>query len=717
MKFFLLIIFFLFATEACGQEDCLSIFDERETCPDLMRDLSIVRQFEEETHRKLPVHYGFFGHVGYFAMPSARMGEVGTFTAGYSSVPPYSNYFLGFQLFERLEFSGAYRVFKGVEDQALSKFGFGDFSDKGVNFKLGLVLPEDFDYLLPGLSVGWIDFLGSSRFDAIYAVLTQVIPKYGLEVSLGYGWRCYKGFFGGISWMPWWKSCDIVLKNFCFAAEYDAHDYKHDAHPFSRDQKCAINVGMKYLLGKYGNLFISTTRGKKVAMGFALNFDLGTNCGLLPKIDDPLPYQSPMNWQEICVIRTKENVASDFGYALEEQGFCLMQSFIECCQRTGGRTLRMEVINHQWRYERIVHQRLLHLLAFLTPGNIDCVIVVVRTEGMPVQEYRFRREDLRIFASGCMCQTEMDTLSPIREVTRQRKCSEVIFNRSEKLCHFELLPRLRSFFGSARGKLKIGGDVVASIDGYFMDFLYHRTLLRYSVFSQMEVIGDRDLLNPSQLINVNSDRIRYYQTARLFLEEAFIQRNWSMGCGFYGKVGAGFFNVAYAGATAEALYYPLNSCWAVGLDASILKKRTYDGLGLMRTIRKFDGVNATFIPYDYLTQYFLDFYYEFKPAEVEIKVSIGQFLAKDFGVRTEASRYFKNGVKVGIWYTVTNGNDHVNGSVYYDKGIMVSVPFDLFFKCSTKTHWNYSMAAWLRDVGYRTWTGKSLYHLINTERQ
>lgn len=718
MKFLGLFLFcFFFTALLQAEEDCLSIFEANEECPDLMRDLAIIHAFDEEARRTLPVHQGFYGQTGYFAMPSARMTQDGDVIFGYSSVPPYSNYFLGFQLFKRIELTGVYRVFKGLPDPIMGQMGFGDFSDKGINIKFGLILPEDTDYLFPGVSFGWVDFLGSSRFDTKYVVATQVFPKAGVELSLGYRWGVSKGLFGGASWMPWWRSCDPVLKNFCFAAEYDPTDFSQDVHPDGRVSKSGINLGFKYLLGKYGNLFVSSSRGSHLALGAAFKYDIGSTCGVLPKIDDPLPYQSPINWQKLCVLRPAETFSQDIAFPLQEQGFCLMQSSLETCAQTGLKTLRLEVVNNKWRYERIVHMRLAHLMAFLTPEDIYRVIIVVRTEGLPIQQYRFRREDLWRYASCCMCDPELAILSPMKEVGCPLRRKKILFYKAESSLNYDLGPRFRSFFGSAKGKLKVGGDLVGAIDGFLWDFMYYRASLRYTVFSQMENLGDRDLLNPSQLINVNSDRIRYFQTANLFIEEAFLQRNWSLGCGFYARAAVGLFDVAYGGLGLEAIYYPVNSCWAIGLDGAIVKKRTYDGFNFMDKIRRYQGINATYVPYTVLSQYFLDFYYDFKPAEVLLKVSAGQFLAKDFGVRTELTRYFDNGLRVGIWYTYTNGNDQLNGSTYYDKGFMLSVPFDFFMTCSSKARWDYGMAAWLRDVGYRTWTGDPLFHRINCQRQ
>ena len=77
------------------------------------------------------------------------------------------------------------------------------------------------------------------------------------------------------------------------------------------------------------------------------------------------------------------------------------------------------------------------------------------------------------------------------------------------------------------------------------------------------------------------------------------------------------------------------------------------------------------------------------------------------------SKCFPSGFNLGFWYTLTNGNDKVNGKTYFDKGLFFSIPLDIFLKKSSKTNMGYSMSAWLRDVGYRAETGKKLYDIVN----
>ena len=77
----------------------------------------------------------------------------------------------------------------------------------------------------------------------------------------------------------------------------------------------------------------------------------------------------------------------------------------------------------------------------------------------------------------------------------------------------------------------------------------------------------------------------------------------------------------------------------------------------------------------------------------------GKFLANDWGARFELGRKFESGLTITIWYTLTNGHDVINGSVYHDKGIAFTMPLDIFYTCYDRDYWHYGLAAWLRDVG------------------
>jgi hypothetical protein len=392
------------------------------------------------------------------------------------------------------------------------------------------------------------------------------------------------------------------------------------------------------------------------------------------------------------------------------------------CQ-PGRKHLRLVVINGQWRDECEVHQRLASLLAFVTPSNIETVTVVLDADSIKCQQYTFRQHDLTLYTCGKLSAAELRVLSPMSEVTCPGPCAETLFKKKELIFDWGLRPRFRTFFGAAQGKFKYAFDLIFPMEGYIWDDLYWRVVPGWTPLSTTQGLGSFDILNPSRLLNVHSDLILYYQKRDVRVEQAFLQQALNLHPALYFRATAGIVDIAYAGLGSELLYYPVNSKWALGLEGGVFRKRAYSGWGFQSKLRKFPpgGIivsanQAEWFSYNVLPEYFLDLYYGFDFAPLSVKFSLGQFMAGDFGLKTEVFRYFPSGLRLSLWYTVTNGNDKVNGSTYHDKGISFSMPLDIIFKETSRIRFGYAMSAWLRDVGYRLDFGRPLYPTIYEER-
>lgn len=206
-------------------------------------------------------------------------------------------------------------------------------------------------------------------------------------------------------------------------------------------------------------------------------------------------------------------------------------------------------------------------------------------------------------------------------------------------------------------------------------------------------------------------------TSYLNFPLALPKKIWNFGQGLFAKVAAGYFQVNYAGVAGEFLWYPTKLYFAVGLEGAVVKKRRYTGLGFQSKLRQLEGFTPTFLPYTTLQQYFLDFYLDIPELRLFSKVMVGQFLARDKGVALEVTRYFNNGIRLVGWMTFTDAYDIMHGERYYNRGFGIEFPLDFFYKCSNRRIWNYGIAAWLRDAGYSTTTGKSLFDILNRERR
>lgn len=683
----------------------------------LLNDMLIVDYWNQRLNERLPVTYNHLLHGGYFNMPSARMGQEGEIGVGYSSVPPYRNYNLRCQIIDRLEISGNYRIFRGVDDPILSPLGFGDLSDKGANIKLSLFHPEDSNYRLPGLAIGYEDFMGTKNFNAKYVVLTQVFLDANLEISLGYGAGRIRRFFGGFSWMPFRKTCYPYLQGLSLVAEYDAIPYCDpliEKHPKGRVKRSPINFGLKYRLWDQVDLSVSCVRGRALAFSASTFYNMGMTRGFLPKINDTLPYKAPIVTEPLGILRPEDLMVQDFFYALRKQGFDLLEVRLgyDLCL---GKTLRIRIYNTTYRLECEVRCRLTELLAYLAPSDLDHTIVVIEDEGFPIQEYHFNMEYVRAYAQGDIGPHELHILSPLCEVRPPDPSFRMLFRQWRDTWNFELFPKTHTFFGSARGKFKYGLGLNAGLNGFLFDSVYYSLRVGYIFLSDLENLQGTDRLNPSQLPNVRTDIVRYYKHEGFSLDEAYLQKNWNIGRGWYSRVAMGYFEEEYAGVATEFLYYPLHTCFAIGVEGAIFKKRAYTGLGFTNEVRQLHGFVPSFHPFQFY-QYFLDLYYEWHAAKLDFKIMAGKFLANDYGVRYEVSRYFPSGLRILFWYTHTNGHDKINGSTYFDKGVAFTMPMDIFYTHSDRSRWSYGLSAWLRDVGVTGLNGQGLYELIREQR-
>lgn len=690
--------------------------DAGQDAESLFRDLMIVRAIDAKLHDHMPAMYDFYGTGGYFVMPSARLPCEGVFMGGFSYVPPYRVYNVGVAITDHFEAALNYRVFGGIEDPILSCSGFGDFSDKGANLKWALFTPEDSDYCLPGVALGWDDFLGTRNFEARYAVATYVFPAYNVEVTGGLGEERLHGLFGGVLWMPFRQTPFSYLKHLALTAEVDATSYNTDPHPCGRQQHSLINYGFKWRLWQHVDLSLARIRGEEIAASAQVHYNFGDTKGFLPKVDDPLPYRSPANTQPIGLVRSAQGAVNEILYAFCDQGFILLDAWtgLHPCL---GKILRFKVYNTKYASECEQRKRLSCLVANLTPIDVDEVIVVIESEGFPAQEYRFPRQHLERWRTCCIGDFELAVLAPLGEVSWPNPCLERrLFHQSRRLYNLYVRPDFSSQFGSARGKFKYALGVVFGSEGFLYDDIYYSAEVGLRLVTDMENVGDMDRLNPSQIINVHSDNVRYNQSGPLRLNEFYLQKNWNMGGGVFSRVTGGYFARNYGGLATELLYYPVDAPWAIGFEAAWLNKRQYSGLGFTNKIRKLDGFQATYQDF-FGWHAFLDVYYDSREAQVDLQATFGRFLAGDTGARIEVGRYFSSGIRIFAWYSRTNAHDYINGERYFDKGIGFSAPLDLFYTYCTRKRWEYSMSAWLRDISYRVDTGQSLYTLINELRQ
>ncbi|HEU64881.1 MAG TPA: hypothetical protein ENH96_05815 [Chlamydiae bacterium] len=708
MKIFFLLIFIL----------VFICFGNRVFCnvDSYFEHLDKVKKIESKINNNLPFTYNQMCLGGYFAMPSAKTNEVGTFAFCYSNSSPYQILSANFQYFDRLELSGNFWIFKNVLEPGFGKMGFGDDADRAANIKFALLKKKDGFEFLPEIAIGLNDFYGSKRFFSKYIVVTKDFFDQNFEASIGYGGGRINGFFAGLSYFPFLKKSKF-FKNFSFLAELDANDYKNHAkeHFKGRDVNFPINVGINFSFLDVFQFSVNSLRGKKVATSLTAYYNIGKSNGLFPKYLDP-PIFSDFRNLDFSNLTEEKDFSNNLALAFKDEGLDLMKAskFVDS---TDKKCLALKIINQRYRNEKILKLRIQNVLSFFPLDDYYSVVVRVESEGINLHEYSFKKEYLNSFKEKKMGKFELDALTQINDYSlkEDENFSKILYLRKKSPYSLSVRPKINAFFGACRGKFKYDGGFLANLDGYLFDELYYNLQLSYIAKQASAQVGSKDVYNPSQIINVRSDFVKYFETNSFHIDSAFIQKNFNLKKAFFAKIALGYFELAYAGLALETLYYPINSSFAFSIEAANVYKRKYSGLNFQNKIRKFNNNKEEFEKYIGF-QYFLNLYFDVKPLDLTLKTSIGQFLAKDKGIKLELLKYFKSGFEISTWITFTDKVDIVNSKRYFDKGFSIRLPLDLFMNKSSRKRFNFKMSEWLRDVGAKSQTGKELYMIIHDER-
>jgi hypothetical protein len=259
---------------------------------------------------------------------------------------------------------------------------------------------------------------------------------------------------------------------------------------------------------------------------------------------------------------------------------------------------------------------------------------------------------------------------------------------------FGFRPHVTQLIGDAAKFVLIG--VVAGLDASvdIAPGLGITAALGYDILNNFD---DIKVDSDSVLPHVRSDIKFYLQKRSYFVERLQADYLFSPFDEFYARVSAGIFEWMYGGYSAEVLYRPFESRWAVGADVNRVRQRAFDQLLEFREPR-----------YEVTTGH-VNLYYNIPYYDLLGSVHVGQFLAKDVGASFRLSRLFESGIRVGAWATLTNVSAEEFGEGSFDKGFFLSVPFQLFFPRSSPTTGTFAFRPLTRDGGQMVGVGKRLY--------
>jgi hypothetical protein len=148
----------------------------------------------------------------------------------------------------------------------------------------------------------------------------------------------------------------------------------------------------------------------------------------------------------------------------------------------------------------------------------------------------------------------------------------------------------------------------------------------------------------------------------------------------------------FSGYGFEYLYHQQNTNYAYGFELFEVRKRDYHW-----------GLNT--LDYQNITGSFNLYYRNYGSIPFDMKFSIGEYLAGDFGTTYELSRTFNNGTKFGIFASFTDVTPEQYGEGSFDKGLFFHIPIYGNFI-------NYTWRPLTKDPGAKLSRKNNLYDLL-----
>ena len=188
------------------------------------------------------------------------------------------------------------------------------------------------------------------------------------------------------------------------------------------------------------------------------------------------------------------------------------------------------------------------------------------------------------------------------------------------------------------------------------------------------------------------------------LERLTVSKFFRPGPDLYGRVTAGYLELAYAGVSGEVLWKPTTSRLALGVEVNAVHQRQPRDAFALGT-GDFDN--------DALTGH-VSAYYNMDNGFIG-QVDVGRYLAEDWGSTFTLTREFNNGWRVGAFFTLTDVSFDDFGEGAFDKGIFFSIPTSWAIGQPSQSARTTTLRPVLRDGGAKVNVQNRLYDLVRDD--
>ncbi|BDX04511.1 YjbH domain-containing protein [Planctobacterium marinum] len=621
------------------------------------------------------------GGVGLLQTPTSRMMQDGDFTLGYKDNGEYRFWSASLQLFPWLETTVRYTDFRNLLYSSDPNFsGNQTAKDKGIDIKLKLL---EESYWIPQLAVGFRDFGGTGFFESEYLTASKRFGHFDFHLGIGWGYLGNAGtisnplcdiadrfcsrdefggfgvdqggqlevgdFFsgnasliGGIEYQSPWQPLR-------FKVEYEGNDYTDErAAPLVQDSRW--NFGINYLYEGF-DFSLSWERGNTFGFGvnYTFNFHKASQYKVQPE-KESLKERNPdlalkdVDTDELASKVSQSGIAvRDF--RLEEDKFVVY----------GTRNF--------YRNQDEAIERIGRAIAQQVPDDIKTYHIVETNGAVPLVETVIDAEEFIAIANR-------DKVEDDLSVAYERK------NPDPELMAKKADTEFTGFYGDMR---TYWTQSFGSPEAFYLfqfgvylnggyAFNKHTTLntnVRVNLLDNFDNFNFTVDAFSSSVPRVRTYVREYIQKSNVSVDSLFAHWIDNITDDIYVQAYGGYLETMYGGIGGEIYYQPVDSNIGFGVDLNYVKQRSFENDYDFRDYEAFTG---------HANIYWQPEFWE----DVKLSFNVGQFLAKDKGVRFEFERKFDSGVTVGAYAAITDISAEEYGEGSFTKGFFISVPFDIF---------------------------------------
>lgn len=639
------------------------------------------------------------GGIGLLQMPTARMAPAGEFSFNLNRSQPYTRYSVSVQPMAWLEGTFRYTDISNRQYGPSSLSGNQSYKDKAVDVKVRLRQESRW---WPAVAVGAHDIGGTGLFSGEYVVASKRFGAFDVSMGLGWGYLGARGdihnpfgwiddrfnhrpsgfsatgefnakhyfrgpmaLFGGVEYQTPWAPLRLKL-------EYDGNNYQHEPLHNNLHQDSPFNLGLVYRVSRHIDINLGVERGNTALFGFTIHGDIG-HAAPVPKYLDPPPEPRPRhpatatpaqaNWASIS-----QRLRTNAGFQVEQVA-------------QHGRELLVTGSQQQFYYPAEGVGRASRILDHALGPDIDWFTLIDTDEGLPVVQTSVHRQRFDKLLSHDLTLTDFRR-SVERDPPDTTSARTVLYRAPIK--------RYDGGFGVGLQE-NIGGPnafVLYRLNATY-DAEYHFTHhLWLSASAQFDLVNNYSKFKydaPSKLPRVRTYIREYLTTSRLNLSDLQLSYARQMSSDWYGMAYAGLLESMYGGVGGEMLYRPYDSRVAWSINANWVRQRGF---------KQHFGFRDYHIATGHLTAYVKTGF-----QHLLATVSAGRYLAGDWGGTLRLSRVFDNGVSMGVWATFTNVSREQFGEGSFDKGFVITIPFDLLLPRSTRNTADMVWRPLIRDGG------------------